>query len=174
MLDRTIAEKYYEYTKELDKYYNDRKEDIKLIDVVGSGDKQSMRVQLLEYFRPWIALEEGQEVDQLYFKFNHSLNELSKYIGVIDRLGDILYVISSNELKKSSEGRINTKNFSNLLVGAGLEDYKNNNILSRSTKDLAEIYFKFKDLETDLVKWFKTLQKKVNYETRLKQSGMYI
>lgn len=162
MLDRTVAEKYYEYALELDKFY--KESDIKLLDVVGNGSKESLKKQVLEYFFPWRTLEEGQEVDQLYFKFNHSPNELFKYIGVIDRLGDILYSISSMELKK----------YHTVLIGNELDEYKSNKNLSDDTKLFAEIYFKFKSLENDLVKWLKKLEMKINYESNFKKADMYI
>ena len=174
MLDRTIAEEYYECAKELERYYEERKDDIKILDIAGYGDKESLKIQLMEYFFPWKTLEKGQEIDQLLFEFNHSLNKLSKYIGVIDRLGDNLYIIAKQELKNFEKDRNKTKDYSSLLVDYKLEDYKNSNILSDDTKHFAEIYFKFKSLETSLLKWFKTLNEKENYETRLKSSSIYI
>ena len=159
MNEKELVIKYLDGINKLEEFYSKRN---KKID---------------EYVSIWRSLEAGDEVEQLRFIFNNEPGKMSKYIGVIDYLNDTLIsqAVSEKESfnKEKQERELFLKNYLELFAGYNKSDYLNDKELSNDSKELAEIYFGFKDIEGELYSWLKKTQRRLRFSD-LTKMGIFI
>ena len=160
MSEKELVIKYLGYIKDLEKYYKKNNKEIE------------------DYVAIWKSLEKGDEVEQLRFVFNNEPNLMTKYIGVIDYISEVLLDTATLDKEVSDRKKGNklklTKSYYDIFYGYDSNDYLNDSDLSDSTKELSKIYFNFKKLESDLYSWLKSTRERKSGYTNFENYGIFI
>lgn len=160
MTDKELVVKYLECVEDLEKYYKKNNKEIE------------------DYVSIWRSLEKGDEVEQLRFVFNNEPNLMTKYIGVIDYISEVLLDSATLDKEVSDRKKGNklklTKNYYDVFYNYNDIDYLNDSDLTDNTKELSKIYFNLKKLETDLYSWLKVTRERKSGYNNFEKYGIFI